>query len=369
MNMGRLQSARRIEDDARWTALRRRQSGFPEPLFYGVTSTGIFCRSDCRSRLPQRKNVIFFTSPGEALSAGFRPCKRCQPNGPGLAAELDGKLQQACRCLETQERLSVSALARVAGMSSFHFQRLFKTRIGLTPKQYQLATRLNRFRQELRRQGTATAALYEAGFSSSSRAYEQVGARLGMTPRQYQSGGKGLVIKFACQNTSFGLVLVAATDKGVCRVDFGSNPRQLRQRLQQEFPDARIQEDLAELGPALKEIDAYLTRPNHNLYLPLDIRGTVFQQRVWQALRQIPPGQTVSYRELAAKIGAPKASRAVGRACAANQIALAIPCHRALRADGQLGGYRWGTERKAALLRGEFSARETAARRNVQLNR
>jgi AraC family transcriptional regulator of adaptative response/methylated-DNA-[protein]-cysteine methyltransferase len=340
--------------DERWAALLARNPAPKGTFLYGVRTTGIFCRPDCRSRLPKRANVLFFDSAAEALAAGFRPCKRCQPDGNSYDCEIDGKINRACRLLENQENaVSLASVAKAVGMSPFHFHRLFKARLGLTPKQYQTTHRTNRFKTELRRQASVSGALYEAGLGSASRAYDQVTRTLGMKPRQYQRGGEGIEIAFGLTRTQLGWVLVAMTGKGVCAVELGENERALRTRLSATFPAATLREDTDALAGHLGKVAEYLAAPARGLSLPLDVRGTAFQRRVWEALKDIPAGKTASYGELAKRIGAGSAVRAVAGACAANRIALAIPCHRAVRADGGLGGYRWGLERKRALLAAE----------------
>jgi AraC family transcriptional regulator of adaptative response/methylated-DNA-[protein]-cysteine methyltransferase len=347
-----------LDHSACWRALVARGRRTTTPFLYGVRTTGIFCRPGCTSRLPNRENVVFFGSPAEALAAGFRPCKRCQPDGATATAELDARIVQACRRLQKAEHdIPLPVLARTVGVSPYHFHRLFKGRLGVTPKQYQSANRTNRFKAELRRHARVGTAVYAAGFGSSSRAYENISRKLGMSPRQYQKGGKGLALTFALERTSLGWILLAAGDRGVCAIELGDNPNELRRRLKARFSEASIREDKALLGDEIGRLVRSLATPEAGLSLPLDIRGTAFQQRVWAALQQIPPGRTASYGTIARRIGAPRAARAVARACATNPIALAIPCHRVVREDGSLGGYRWGLDRKRALLEQEKTRR------------
>jgi AraC family transcriptional regulator, regulatory protein of adaptative response / methylated-DNA-[protein]-cysteine methyltransferase len=344
-------------DDSRWQAVLERKPEAEGAFYYGVKTTGVFCRPNCHSRLPQRGNVVFFNSASEALAAGFRSCKRCQPNAASYRTELDERIKNACRLLEQPEsKLPLSELAGKVGMSAFHFHRLFKSRLGITPKQYQAAHRMDRFKDQLRRNGSVTTALYEAGFGGPSRAYEQVGSKLGMSPRQYQKGGEGVGISFATQRTALGWVLVAATPRGVCALQIGSNPAKLRANLTADFPRARLREHRAALRDYLRIVEGYLAAPGRGLAFPLDIQGTAFQRLVWGALQKVPAGSTASYQQIARRIGAPRAVRAVAGACAANPVALAVPCHRIVRANGALGGYRWGLETKRRLLKQEAAA-------------
>jgi AraC family transcriptional regulator of adaptative response/methylated-DNA-[protein]-cysteine methyltransferase len=340
--------------DPRWAALAARRDDPTKPFVYAVRTTGVFCRPECRSRQPNPEHVVFFATPAEALRAGFRPCKRCQPDGQSYEAEMEQRVLRACRLLEiSPETVPLGKLARTIGLSRFHFQRRFKERLGLTPKQYQAAHRLNRLKANLRQRDNVSEAIYDAGFASASRAYDGISRKLGMSPRQYQRGGDGLEIRFALQHTDLGWVLLAATGKGVCAVAFGAKRAELRAHLVAAFPRAELREGGAGLGHYLEMLRRYLGAPVRGLSLPLDIRGTAFQQRVWKELQKIRPGSTATYQEVARRIGRPKAIRAVGSACAANQVALVIPCHRAVRTDGGLGGYRWGLERKRALLERE----------------
>jgi AraC family transcriptional regulator of adaptative response/methylated-DNA-[protein]-cysteine methyltransferase len=324
-----------------------------ENFFYGVKTTGIFCRPNCRSRRPKRWNVEFFESSAEAVSAGYRPCKRCQPEGRGVEAELEERLARARRLLEGPEGMGLRAVAKAVGMSAFHFHRLFKARVGLTPKQYQMAHRLERFKRGLRRGGEVTRALYEAGYNSASRAYEQLGRGVGMGPGEYQRGAAGLEVAYGLTRTGLGWVLVAATGRGVCAVDIDDRAEALRERLEESFPRARLREDRGAVREYLAKVEGYLASPREGLLLPLDAGGSGFQRQVWEALQRVPAGETVSYGELARRVGRPGSVRAVARACASNRVALGIPCHRAVRSDGGLAGYRWGVERKQALLEAE----------------
>ena len=363
MKMGTASTAiSQASDKARWATLVARRGASASAFFYGVKTTGVFCRSNCRSRLPKREHVVFFNSAQEALGAGFRGCKRCQPDGQDYQEELDGRIERACRILEQADvAVALKGLAEAGGMSEFHFHRLFKARLGVTPKQYQATHLLNRFKTELREDGSITDAVYNAGFRSASRAYDRVSEKLGMSPVQFKNGGQGVEICFAIESCPLGLVLVAATGRGVCAVEMGSNAKVLRKELAGQFPNAALRENKAALAGHLAALQEYLSAPEKGLSLPLDITGTAFQRRVWEALRKIPVGKTATYKEIARQIGAPKAVRAVGSACGANKVALAIPCHRAIRTDGSFGGYRWGVQRKRMLLQGE--------RRKIVVNR
>ena len=289
--------------------------------------------------------------------AGFRPCKRCRPSEPALADQQAAAVARACRLIEeAEEAPSLAALAHAAGLSRFHFHRVFKAVTGVTPKAYAAAHRGKRVRAELAQGGTVTEAIYGAGFNSSGRFYAAAPDLLGMTPTQFRAGGSGNVIRFAVGECSLGSILVAATDKGVCAIELGDDPDALVRALQDIFPQARLVGGDAAFEQLVAKVVGFVEAPAHGLELPLDIRGTSFQQRVWKALRAIPAGSTATYTEIAKRIGRPKAVRAVAHACASNAIAVAIPCHRVVRMDGSLAGYRWGVARKRALL-----AREKAA--------
>ncbi len=336
-------------DEQRWIAVVARDASADGAFFYSVRSTGIVCRPGCASRTPKRANVDFFDTLEDAEGAGYRRCKRCTPGEPSADERLAEQVVRACRRLEDEEpEPTLAALATDAGLSRAHFQRAFKRVVGLTPKQYARTRRSERFRASLGRAATVTEAIYEAGFGSSSRAYE--GAELGMTPSAYRTGAAGLAIRYGVAACSLGWLVVAVSERGVCAIEFGDEPADLPKRLRARFPAARVAEGDPEFVRVVEQVVAFVEAPGDGLDLPLDIRGTAFQQRVWDALRQVPPGTTVGYAELAARIGRPEAARAVAGACAANGLAVAIPCHRVVRADGQLSGYRWGVEGKRALL-------------------
>lgn len=357
LTMAATEAVRHDGDDARWAAVTGRDPAADGVFYYSVATTGVYCRPSCAARQPRRENVTFHESCAAAERAGFRPCRRCRPNEPSLAQRHAAAVAGACRTIESaEEPPTLEALAVAAGLSTYHFHRLFKAATGVTPKAYASAHRSRRVRQELGRAPTVTAAIYEAGYNSSSRFYEHAGEHLGMTPTAYRDGGRSTEIRFAVGQCSLGAILVAATARGVCAIQFGDDPAALVRELQDRFPKARLEGGDAGFERLVAQVVGLVETPAHGLDLPLDVRGTAFQERVWQALRTIPAGSTASYAEIAGRIGNPKAVRAVARACAANPVAVAIPCHRVVRTDGALSGYRWGVERKRALLAREVPA-------------
>ncbi len=340
--------------DQRWQIVLRRNPAPDENFFYAVKTTGVYCRPGCSARPPKRSNVEFFDSPEEARRAGYRPCKKCSPEGPPNRQRRAFLIEQTCRKIEQAGgTVTLAELARASAMSPGHLQRLFKEVVGLTPKQYAVSQRTRRFRASLETEDSVTGAIYGAGYGSSSRAYEGVSSRLGMSPSKFQSGGQGLAIRYAVASCFLGSVLVAMTERGVCAIEFGDDAGMLAGDLRRRFPKAEIHEAGGDLKAAVAAVIRMLESPGQSLELPLDIQGTAFQQRVWNALRDIPPGKTAAYAEVAKRIGDPNASRAVAAACAANPLAVAVPCHRVVAARGGLGGYRWGVERKRELLRRE----------------
>jgi AraC family transcriptional regulator, regulatory protein of adaptative response / methylated-DNA-[protein]-cysteine methyltransferase len=336
---------------ARWEAVQRRDKAADGAFVYSVATTGVYCRPSCPARLARRENVAFHATCEAAERAGFRPCKRCRPNEASLTERQAGIIADACRAIEAAETPpALAALAKAAGLSAFHFHRVFKEVTGLTPKAYAEAHRSRRMKQELDTAGSVTQAIYGAGYNSSSRFYERSSAMLGMKPADYRDGGRNAEIRFAVGECSLGAIIVAATDRGVCAIEFGDDPADLVSNLQDRFPKAKLVGGDAAFERQVAEVVGLVEAPRRGLDLPLDVRGTAFQQRVWQALRQVPPGSTASYADIAARIGEPKAVRAVANACGANPAAVAIPCHRVVRSDGGLGGYRWGVARKQELL-------------------
>ena len=343
-------------DEERWQAVKRRDPAFNGKFLFAVRTTGIYCRPSCASRPAKRENVLFFSTVAEAEKAGYRACKRCRPDQLGAPDPQMQAVKRACERIETAEEApKLAELAASAGLSPYHFHRVFKALTGVTPKAYAAETRARRAADKLRTAETVTEAIYDAGFNSSSRFYENTAARLGMTPGAVRRGGAGAVIRFAVGEASLGAVLVAATDKGVCAITLGDDPEALVRDLQDRFPRAEFKGGDAEFERTIAEVVGLVEAPAQRLDLPLDIRGTAFQQKVWAALQTIPPGKTATYKEIARAIGQPTAVRAVAQACGANPLAVAIPCHRVVRSDGDLSGYRWGVERKRELI-----AREAA---------
>jgi AraC family transcriptional regulator, regulatory protein of adaptative response / methylated-DNA-[protein]-cysteine methyltransferase len=340
-----------------WTAVENRDAGADGSFFYGVRTTGVYCRPGCASRLPLRKNTLFFETAAAAKAAGLRPCKRCRPDEPSVAARHVAAIEKACALIRASETVpSLAELAAAAAISRFHFHRVFKDVVGTTPRDYARTHRLARLGEKLDAGQPIAAAIYEAGFGSSSRAYEAAPSGLGMTPGARRHGGRGEVIRFATVETPLGWALVAASRRGICMTALGDDRDSLGAALRQRFPAAAISGEDARLGDWAQSVLRCITAPGETLDLPLDIRGTAFQARVWRALQKIPLGQTATYGEIAAALGRPKAVRAVGRACGANPLALLVPCHRVIRKDGDLGGYRWGLARKRALLDRERAA-------------
>lgn len=342
------------EDDIRWAAVCERNAQADGQFFYSVATTGVYCRPSCPSRTARRTNVRFHPTAVDAEAAGFRPCRRCRPDQPSQKLRRAAIVERVCRWIEgADSALTLQELAERAGISPFHLHRLFKQTTGLTPRAYAAARRGGKVRAELSRRETVTEAIYGAGYNSSGRFYEEAQRFLGMTPGRFRAGGEGMQITFAVGQTSLGAILVGATELGVCVILLGDDPEALLHDMERRFPKAElIGGDEAFEGLVAKVVGA-VERPEVGLELPLDIRGTAFQQRVWSALRAIPAGKTVTYTEIAEAIGAPTAARAVAAACAANPLAVAIPCHRVVRTDGGLSGYRWGVERKRELLERE----------------
>ncbi|MDK2661388.1 bifunctional DNA-binding transcriptional regulator/O6-methylguanine-DNA methyltransferase Ada [Cupriavidus consociatus] len=345
-------NATAIENDPRWARVLARDPAADGSFVYAVKTTGVYCLPSSQSRLPHPANVEFFDNASAAEAAGYRPSRRAAP--PALAAQHAAMVAEACRRIEAADTLpALHELARAAGVSPYHFHRLFKAATGLTPRTYAAAHRASKLRTQLGSSESVTEAIYDAGFGSNSRFYETADAVLGMTPSRYRAGGAGTDIRFAIGQSALGAILVAQSDRGVCAILLGDDPQTLIQELQDQFPRANLIGGDARFEQLVAQVVGFVEAPSTGLALPLDVRGTAFQQRVWQALQEIPPGSTASYAEIAARIGAPRAVRAVAQACAANHLAVAIPCHRVVRSDGGLSGYRWGVARKRDLLERE----------------
>ncbi|VVD86077.1 Bifunctional transcriptional activator/DNA repair enzyme Ada [Pandoraea eparura] len=355
----RAPESRYATDDAKWAAVAARDKQADGAFFYAVRTTGVYCRPSCGARLARRENVTFHTDSATAERAGFRPCKRCHPeqDAPGAGhARHTALVTAACRQIETAEvPPRLDALAAEAGLSPHYFHRLFRAVTGVTPRAYANAHRAERVRDALPAAASVTSAFYDAGFNSNGRFYASADALLGMKPAAFRAGGQAESIRFAVAQCSLGALLVAATSRGLCAVSLGDDPETLVKALQDRFPNAELVGADAEFERWVAQVVGFVESPRVGLSLPLDVRGTAFQQRVWQALRDVPAGMTASYTQIAERIGAPRAVRAVAQACASNPLAVVIPCHRIVRNDGALSGYRWGVERKRALLAQEGS--------------
>jgi AraC family transcriptional regulator of adaptative response/methylated-DNA-[protein]-cysteine methyltransferase len=340
-----------IKHDPRWEAFSSRDRTAEGRFVAAIITTGVYCRPGCPSRLPRPENVRFFATNKEAAAAGFRPCKRCRPDGLSIQDTLAQAITKATALIEAAEgRPDLNAIAREAGLSRHHFHRAFKSLAGVTPGSYYRSLREGRAVAGLKKGTAVTEVIYDAGYGSSSRFYETLAPKLGMKPGTFLKGGAGEVIRFAVGECSLGSILVAATDKGICAIQLGDDPEALVDALQERFPNASLAGGDAGFERVVAEVIGMAEDPARGLRLPLHVRGTAFQLKVWEALRTIKPGETLTYKELAAKIGTPGAVRAVASACANNKIAVAIPCHRVVRTGGVLAGYRWGVERKAVLL-------------------
>jgi AraC family transcriptional regulator of adaptative response/methylated-DNA-[protein]-cysteine methyltransferase len=337
--------------DARWAAVVARDPACDGQFYYSVKTTGVYCRPSCGSRRANRGNVQFHDTITDAEDAGFRPCKRCRPDQPSIERQHAEKVAQACRMIEqADDAPKLADLATALGLSPYHFHRIFKSVAGLTPKAYAVAHRNQRIRDHLSQSATVTEAIYGAGYNSNGRFYATASEVLGMTPRKFRDGAVDAEIRFALGKCSLGSILVAASGKGVCAILLGDDPEALLRDLQDRLPHARLIGGDKEFEKLASKVIGFVEAPKLGLDLPLDAQGTAFQHRVWQALREIPLGATASYGEIAKRIGSPKAIRAVAGACAANPLAVAIPCHRVVRNNGDLSGYRWGIDRKRVLL-------------------
>ena len=346
-----------VADDPRWARIVARDKTADGHLWYSVATTGVYCRPSCPSRLANPKNVQLHDSLASAKATGFRPCRRCNPNGLSIEAENAALAARACRIIEeSEEEPSLEELAKAVGRSPSYFHRTFKVATGVTPKEYAAANRAAKVRHGLASGSSVTEAIYDAGFNSSGRFYEKSTDMLGMTPSKYRAGGANEEIKFAVgQTSSLGAILVASTKKGVAAILLGDDPEDLVRNLQDRFPNARLIGADRDYEALVAQVVGFVEAPRLGLNLPLDVRGTAFQERVWKVLQEVPVGATVSYAEVARRIGTPKSVRAVAAACAANKLAVAIPCHRVIRNDGSLSGYAWGVDRKRILLDREAS--------------
>jgi AraC family transcriptional regulator, regulatory protein of adaptative response / methylated-DNA-[protein]-cysteine methyltransferase len=349
-----------IANEERWAAVVNKLQAYDGQFFFAVKTTGIFCRPSCPSRTPKRANVEFYDTSEQALSSGFRACLRCAPTGLSVRERQTQAILDACRQIEqSTEKISLTALATQVGLSSHHFHRTFKEVTGVTPHDFFKARQIAQLGAALQTQASVTTAMYAAGFNSSGRFYENVNAMLGMTPKSFKAGGTGELIRTSTQQSALGLMLVAATDKGICTIEFGDTKTELIDRLTKRFPKAVLKAQDETLTSWMNQLLEHVRAPEHSLSLPLDIRGTAFQQQVWNALQEIPLGKTASYFQVAQRIGRPKAVRAVATACANNVIAVVVPCHRVVRGNGDLSGYRWGVERKQILLENEAQRNPT----------
>ena len=344
-----------LDDEEAWRAVEARDPRFDGRFVYAVRSTRIYCRPSCPSRRPSRARVAFYSEPAHAERAGYRPCRRCQPREADFASVAAVAAERARRYIEEhhEQLITLRELAAEVAVSPFHLQRTFKRLFGVSPREYQDGLRVSRFKSRLRAGDTVSRATYEAGFGSSSRVYERSDRSLGMTPAAYRRGGAGMRITYTIVASPFGKLLVGATDRGVCAVALGDSDESLVRALNADFPRAEIARADDAHRDWAEEIVGNIGGGNVGLNVPLDVQGTAFQQQVWALLRKIPPGRTRSYADVAAALGNPQATRAVAQACASNRLALVIPCHRVVRTDGTLGGYRWGVERKRSLLEGE----------------
>jgi AraC family transcriptional regulator, regulatory protein of adaptative response / methylated-DNA-[protein]-cysteine methyltransferase len=357
MSVKDLELAAATETDPRWASVLARSPQADGSFFYSVRTTGVYCRPSCAARQARPENVRFHSTREDAERAGFRPCKRCKPDQPSLVEQHAAKVTEACRLIEASPSVpTLEELAGRAGLSPFHFHRIFRAITGLTPRAYAAAHRGERVRAELGRAGSVTAAIYESGYNSNGHFYGESQQVLGMTPTTYRAGGANAEIRFAVGECSLGSILVAQSERGVCAIMLGDDPETLARDLQDRFPRATLIGGEADFEQLVARVVGFVEAPGLGLDLPLDVRGTAFQQRVWQALREIPAGATASYSDIAARIGSPNSVRAVAQACGANPLAVAIPCHRVVRTDGGLSGYRWGVDRKRALLQREASA-------------
>lgn len=350
-----------MEKEIFWQAVKENNSRFDGIFYTGVLSTGIFCKPSCTARLPKRENVVFFDSSEKAEAGGFRACLRCRPK---QGAEADPRVRavvKACEMLEAEDQITLEDLSAGLNMSPYHLQRVFKEIIGVSPKKYAEARKLEKFKTEIRKGSDVVTAMYDAGYGSSSRLYEKASENMGMTPAVYQKGGKGMEINYTIADSDMGRLLVARTARGLCAVTFGDDDAMLRDNLEKEYPRARIAQDEKDLKGSVGAVMQYLAGKDKKLDLPVDVQATAFQMQVWEILRKIPYGETLSYTQVAEKLGDRKKVRAVAGACAKNRVALVIPCHRVIGSSGSLSGYRWGVDRKKQLLEKESGKKVSAA--------
>lgn len=338
-------------DDARWNAVCNNNSDADGAFYYAVITTGIYCRPGCRSKLPNRVNVEYFTTCDDAEKAGYRACKRCKPSAPSKTNETEQKIIHACRIIEGSETsIKLDDLAARVGLSPYHFHRLFKKIVGITPKQYASRQQSRRFQSHLKTSQSVTDAIYSSGYRSSGSAYDKKRDQLAMQPKAYRNGAAGITITYGVARCFLGWVIVAATDRGICAIEFGNDAELLPQQVQARFPNGQFKKADVAFKTLLEEVVEFIESPKKTFEVPLDIQGTAFQQQVWEVLRQIKPGETLSYTDVAERIGKPSAVRAVASACASNKLAVVIPCHRVVSKSGKTSGYRWGAERKERLL-------------------
>jgi AraC family transcriptional regulator of adaptative response/methylated-DNA-[protein]-cysteine methyltransferase len=354
LNPTELSGMPRVSDERRWQAVVERDANFDERFVFAVSSTGVYCRPSCAARRPRRENVSFFDTTGAAEKAGFRACLRCRPLASGGNAQMK-TVKAMCRFIESHldEPITLARLGEEFGQSPFHLQRTFKAVLGITPRAYADSCRMNQLKQNLRSGHSVTRAMYDAGYGSSSRLYERTASQMGMTPDKYRRGAVAANVRYTVTNSPLGKMLIAATEKGVCTIQFGDTEEELELAVKHEFPFAFRRRDDAGLQKWTQQVLPQLRGEQTNVGLPLDIKATAFQRRVWSYLQSIPVGETRSYQQVAKSIGQPTAARAVARACATNPVAIAIPCHRIVRENGDMGGYRWGMERKKTLLQME----------------
>jgi len=347
-------SAQFNTDDARWNAVSENKSDADGVFYYAVITTGIYCRPSCRSKVPNRDNVEYFSTIDTAEAAGYRACKRCKPTAISKAEETEQQIIRACRIIEESETsIKLDELAKQVNLSPYHFHRLFKKIVGVTPKQYASRHQSRRFQTNLKTSPSITDAIYSSGYGSSGSAYDKKQDQLAMKPKVYRKGADGVTIMYGIAQCFLGWVIVGATDRGICAIEFGDNSDTLPEQIQARFPNAQLNKADIGFKTLIKEVVDFIESPKDTIQIPLDIQGTAFQQQVWEVLRQIKPGETMSYTDVAERMGKPNAVRAVASACASNKLAVVIPCHRVISKAGKAGGYRWGTERKKRLLESE----------------